>query len=70
MITLNMYQLNQLMGESCCTSKKATDYKLRPDLVIYKKRKLESVFTEIIQKDSKNIVELDAYIDIHVYVTK
>ena len=36
--------------------KKAINYKLRPDLIIYKKRELESAFTEIIQKDSKNIV--------------
>ena len=36
--------------------KKAINYKLRPDLMIYKKRELGSVFTEIIQKDSKNIV--------------
>ena len=36
--------------------KKAINYKLRPDLMIYKKRELESVFIEIIQKDSKNIV--------------
>ena len=30
--------------------------KLRPDLMIYKKRELKSVFIEIIQKDSKNMV--------------
>ena len=36
--------------------KKAINYKLRPDLMIYKKRELESVFIEIIRKDSKNIV--------------
>ena len=36
--------------------KKAINYKLRPDLMIYKKRELESVFIEIIQKDFKNIV--------------
>ena len=36
--------------------KKAITYKLRPDLMIYKKRELESVFIEIIQKDSKNNV--------------
>ena len=35
--------------------KKVTNYKLRPNLMIYKKRKLESVFIEIFQKDSKNI---------------
>ena len=35
--------------------KKAINYKLRPDLMIYKKRELESAFIEIIQKDSKNI---------------
>ena len=36
---------------------KVINYKLRPaDLIIYKKRELESVFIEIIQKDSKNIV--------------
>ena len=34
--------------------RKAMNYKLRPNLMIYKKRKLESVFIEIIQKDSKN----------------
>ena len=36
--------------------RKAINYKLRPDLMIYKKRELESVFIEIIQKDSKNMV--------------
>ena len=36
--------------------KKAINYKLRPDLMIYKKRELEPVFIEIIQKDFKNIV--------------
>ena len=36
--------------------KKAINYKLRPDLMIYKKRELKSVFIEIIQKDFKNIV--------------
>ena len=36
--------------------RKAINYELRPDLMIYKKRKMESVFTEIIQKDSKNMV--------------
>ena len=34
---------------------KAINYKLRPDLIIYKKRELESVFIEIIQKDSKTL---------------
>ena len=33
--------------------KKAINYKLRPDLMIYKKRELESVFIEIIQRNSK-----------------
>ena len=36
--------------------RKAINYKLRLDFTIYKKRELESVFIEIIQKDSKNIV--------------
>ena len=36
--------------------KKAINYELRPDLMIYKKRELESVFIKIIQKDSKNMV--------------
>ena len=36
--------------------RKAINYKLRPDLMIYKKRVLESVFIEIIQKNSKNMV--------------
>ena len=36
--------------------KKAINYKLRPDLTIYKKRELDSVFIEIFQEDSKNIV--------------
>ena len=36
--------------------KKTVSYKLIPDLMIYKKRELESVFIEIIQKDSKNMV--------------
>ena len=44
--------------------KKAINCKLRPDLIIYEKRELESVFIEIIQKDSKNIV-VGSYIDIH-----
>ena len=34
--------------------RKTINYKLRPDLMIYEKRELESVFLEIIQKDSKN----------------
>ena len=34
----------------------AIDYKLRPDIMIYKKRELEPVFIEIIPKDPKNIV--------------
>ena len=33
-----------------------SNYKLRSDLMIHKERELESVFIEIIQKDSKNIV--------------
>ena len=36
--------------------KKAISYKLRPDLMIFKKRELDSVFVEIFQEDSKNIV--------------
>ena len=36
--------------------RKAINYELRPDLLIYKKREMESVFTEIIQKDSTNMV--------------
>ena len=36
--------------------KKAINNKLRPDLMIYKKRELESRFIEIIQKDSRKIV--------------
>ena len=36
--------------------RKVINYKLRPDLVIYKKRELESVFIAMIQKDSKNMV--------------
>ena len=36
--------------------RKAINYKLRPDLMIYKKREMESVFIEIIQKNSKNMV--------------
>ena len=36
--------------------RKAINYKLRPDLMIYKKMELESAFTEIIQKNSKNMV--------------
>ena len=57
-----MYQLNKLMGKCCCISKIAINCNLRPDLIIYKKSELESVFIEIIQKDSKSIV-VDAYID-------
>ena len=34
--------------------KKVTNYKLRPDLIIYKKRELESVIIETFQKESKN----------------
>ena len=35
-----MYQLNQLIGECCCISniKKAINYELRTEVVIYKKR--------------------------------
>ena len=36
--------------------KKGINYELRPDLMIYEKRELESVFIKIIQKDSKNMV--------------
>ena len=36
--------------------KKAINNKLRPDLMIYKKRELESRFIDIIQKDSRKIV--------------
>ena len=36
--------------------KKTVSYKLIPDLMIYKKRDLESVFIEIIQKNSKNMI--------------
>ena len=36
--------------------RKAINYKLRLDLMIYKKMELESVFIEIIQKNSKNMV--------------
>ena len=36
--------------------KKAISYKLRPDLLIFKKRDLDSVFIDIFQEDSKNIV--------------
>ena len=36
--------------------RKAINYKLRRDLMIYKKRKLDSVFIELIQEDSKNMV--------------
>ena len=36
--------------------KKAVNYKLRPDLMIYKKRELEPAFIDINQKDLKNIV--------------
>ena len=50
-----MYQLNQQMGE-LYIRKAIINYKLIPDLMIYKKRELESVFIEIIQKDSKNMV--------------
>ena len=36
--------------------KKTISYKLRPDLMIYKKRELGSVFIEIIQNNSKNMI--------------
>ena len=52
---MNMYKLNQLLGECFCISK-VTNYKLRPDLIIYKKRELESVIIETFQKESKNII--------------
>ena len=56
-----MHQLNQQMGGGrgggvLLYIRKAINYKLRPDLMIYKKRELESVFIEIIQKNSKNMV--------------
>ena len=44
---------------------KAINYKKRPDIIVYEKEEMESVFIEIIQKDSKNIV-VGSYIDIHV----
>ena len=43
-------------GEVLLYIRKAIIYKLRPDLVIYRKKELESVFIEIIQKNSKNMV--------------
>ena len=36
--------------------RKVINDKLRPDLIIYKTRKLEFVFIEVIQKDSKHTV--------------
>ena len=51
-----MYQLNQQMGGVLLYIRKAINYKLRPNLMIYKIRELESVFIEMIQKDSKNMV--------------
>ena len=47
--------------------RKAINYKLRPDLMIYKRRELESFFIEIIKKNSKNVVVGYAYIDSHVW---
>ena len=43
-------------GGALLCIRKAINYKLRPDLMIYKKREMESVFIEIIQKNSKNMV--------------
>ena len=60
-ITLNMYQLNHLMVESCFLSTKKKNKKkstINEDqilLMIYKKRQLELVFIEIIQKDPKTL---------------
>ena len=58
-ITLNMYQLNHLMVESCFLStkkkKKSTINEDQILLMIYKKRQLELVFIEIIQKDPKTL---------------
>ena len=51
-----MYQLNQQMGGVLLYVRKAINYKLRPNLMIYKIRELKSVFIEIIQKDSNNMV--------------
>ena len=48
------------------SEKQLTIYKLRPGLMIYKKRELESIIIEIIQKDSKNMVVGCIYDDIHV----
>ena len=44
------------MGGVLLYIKKAINYKLRPDLMIYKKREMESVFMEVIKNDFKNIV--------------
>ena len=68
-IQLENYNIQHVRTESASGGvflyiKKAINYKIRPDLIIYKKRDLESVFIEIIQKDSKNIVA-GLYIDIH-----
>ena len=48
--------IESVNGEVLLYIKNTINYKLRADLMIYKKGELESVFTEIIPKDSKNIV--------------
>ena len=60
-IDLKNYNIEQVPTESSNGGVllyiiKAINYELRPDLIIYKKGELESVFIEIIQKDSKNTV--------------
>ena len=51
--TTTNFQLGEQMGGVLLYIRKAINYKPRSDLMIYKKRELEPVFIEIIQKDSR-----------------
>ena len=60
-IDLEGYNYEQTKTESKCGGtllyiKKGIDYKLRTDLEIYKSKELESIFIEILNKNSKNTI--------------
>ena len=60
-IELKGYNIEQTETESKCGGtllyiKKGINYQLRPDLQIYKSKELESVFIEILNENSQNII--------------
>ena len=60
-IELKGYNIEQTETESKCGGtllyiKEGINYQIRPDLQIYKSKELESVFIEILNENSKNII--------------